>query len=113
MADFRGGPTVENFQKEMLLKVDFLDKLDNSEQKKIVLEVDFQKNVSIIDLRVFSQISKKLTFLFIGDRLIPPGFVKFSEIERGIFSGFWLRIKIDQFRAVLRSGIQCHIDTFF
>ena len=34
VADFRGGPTVENFQKKMLLKVDFLDKLDNSEQKK-------------------------------------------------------------------------------
>ena len=61
----------------------------------------------------FSQISKKVTFLFIGDRLIPPGFVKFSEIERGIFSGFWLKIKIDKFRAVLRSGIQCRIDTFF
>ena len=29
-----GGPTVEIFQKKMLLKVDFLDKLDNSEQKK-------------------------------------------------------------------------------
>ena len=47
MADFRGGPTVENFQKEMLLKVDFLEKLDNSEQKKIVLKVDFHKNVSM------------------------------------------------------------------
>jgi hypothetical protein len=34
VADFRGGPTVENFQKKMLLKVDFLEKLDNSEQKK-------------------------------------------------------------------------------
>ena len=55
----------------------------------------------------------KLTFLFIGDRLIPSGFVKFSEIERGIFSGFGLKVKIDKFRAVLRSGIQCRIDTFF
>ena len=65
------------------------------------------------DLRVFFFLLKKLTFLFIADRLIPPGFVKFSEIERGIFSGFWLKIKIDKFRAVLRSGIQCRIDTFF
>ena len=61
MADFRGGPTVENFQKKMLLKVDFLDRLDNSEQKKIVLEVDFQKNVSmrhcIPDLRTALNVS--------------------------------------------------------
>ena len=49
------------FKKEMLLKVDFLDKLDNSEQKKIVLEVDFQKNVSmrhcIPDLRTALNLS--------------------------------------------------------
>ena len=42
-----GGLTLKIFKKTMLLKVDFLEKLDNSEQKKIVLEVDFQKNVSM------------------------------------------------------------------
>jgi hypothetical protein len=83
------------FKKKMLLKVDFLDKLDNSEQKKIVLEVDFQKNVSmrhcIPDLRtalnwsilILSQNPEKIP-RSISLNFTNPGGISLSAINKKV-----------------------------
>ena len=89
----------------MLLKIDFLDKLDNSEQKKIVLEVDFQKNVSmrhcIPDLRTalnlsiltFSQNPEKIP-RSISLNFTNPGGISLSPINKKVsFFEIWEKKK--------------------